>query len=127
MEFIQIKNQNHLFKSIRMFQKEKQDFAILFLSPFDSRCDLIESELLKANRAKQIAEKNSIPMPEKIPTVLIVDSFETPELFTAADKMLSCTSVPVCYFYQKDNRIREYKVFREVLPSRILSGFDIFE
>lgn len=125
-EFIQVKNQNHLFKSIRTLQKEKQNFAILFTSPFDSRSDLIERELFKANRAKQLSEKNGVTIQEKIPTVLLVDSFETPELFTASDRMLPCTSVPTCYFYQNDNRIREYKVYREILPSRILGGFDIF-
>jgi hypothetical protein len=126
MEFVQIKNQNHLFKSIRMLEREKQDFAILFSSPFDSRSNLIEQKLLKANREKELAEKKGMTSPDKVPVVLLIDSFETPELFKAHDP-LWCTSVPVCYFYHKDNRIKEYKVFREVLPSRILSGFDIFE
>ena len=125
MEFIEIKNQNHLFKSIRSLQKEKQDFAVLYSSPFDPRSTLIERELFKANRAKQLAEKEGLQVQEKITTVLLVDSFEVPELFTASDRMLPCTSTPLCYFYQKDNRIREYKVFRESLPSRILWSFDI--
>lgn len=127
MEFIEIKNQNHLFKSIRTLQKDKKDFAVFYYSPFDPRSELILKELVKANKATQLAEKNGTPVDEKVPIVLFVDSFETPELFTSSDKMLPCTSVPLCYFYQKDNRIREYKVYRESLPSRILWSFDILQ
>lgn len=126
MEFVQVKNQNHLFKSIRTLQKDRQDFAVLYMSPFDSRCDLIKNELIKSNEAKQAIEKLGGQVQEKITTVLVVDSFETPDLFTASDRMLPCTSTPLCYFYQKDNRIREYKIYRESLPSRILWSFDIF-
>lgn len=114
MEIIDIKNQNHLYKTIRFLQKSRVDFAVLYVSPWDQRCDLITNAITKNNT-------------EKVSALLIVNSFETPELFTNSEKGLPCTSVPMCFFYLKDNRLREYKVFKEVLPSRIIRGFDIFE
>jgi hypothetical protein len=116
MELVQIKNNNHLFKSIRQIQaqKDKSDFAVFFKSPWDDRCNYILDQLQK-------------PGNDAFSTVFLIDTFETPELFTEVDKNFSCTSVPLCYFYVNRKKLRDYKVFTEVLPSRILWTFGIDE
>ena len=116
MELIEIKNRNHLFKSIRQIQgqKDKNGFAVFFKSPWDDRCTYILDQLQK-------------PGNDVFSTVFLIDSFETPDLFTEVDKTIPCTSVPVCYFYENRKRLREYKIFKEVLPSRILWTFGIDE
>ena len=114
IELTQVKNSNHLFKSMRLFQKDRTDFAVLFSSPWDDQCSLILNELNKGTT------DTNFP-------VLSIDSFETPDLFSINDKIFSCVKTPACYFYKYDKRIREYRVFKEVLPSRILQGFGVFE
>lgn len=127
MEIIEIKGQNHLYKSIRTLQKEKREFAVLYHSNWDTRSSYILSSILKHIKSLQLEEKNLRVPPENPYTILFVDSFETPELFSAWEKTLPCTSVPTCYFYLNDRKLREYKIYQEVLPSRILEGLNIFE
>lgn len=127
MEIVEIKNQNHLYKSIRTLQKERKEFAVLFHSEFDKRSNYILRAIFKYKRGIQLEEKNSNASAGDQFQILLVDSFETPELFSAWDKTLPCTSVPACYFYINDRKVREYKIYQEVLPSRILEGLNIFE
>ena len=116
MELVQIKNTNHLFKSIRQIQaqRDKRDFAVFFKSPWDDRCTYILDQLQKHEN-------------DSFSTVFVIDSFETPELFTMDDKNFPCTSVPACYFYRNRKSLRDYKIFKEVLPSRILWTFGVDE
>jgi hypothetical protein len=127
MEIIEIKGQNHLYKSIRTLQKEKREFAVLYHSNWDTRSSYILRSILKHIKSLQLEEKNLRTPPENPYTILFVDSFETPELFSAWEKTLPCTAVPTCYFYLNDRKLREYKIYQEVLPSRILEGLNIFE
>ena len=114
IETTEIKNSNQLFKFIRLFQKEKQDFVVLFSSSWDQQCSYIVDKLDK--------ETHDVQIP-----ILVVDSFETPELFSTNERIFSCVKTPACYFYRYDKRIREYRVFKEILPSRILQGLGVFE
>lgn len=127
MEIIEITNQNQLYKSIRTLQKERKEFAVLFHSEFDKRSSYILRAIFKYKRGIQLEEKNSNASAENPYNILLVDSFEAPELFSSWDKTLPCTSVPTCYFYVNDRKLREYKIYQEVLPSRILAGLNIFE
>jgi hypothetical protein len=111
---IEVKNSNQLFKLMRLSQKDKQDFVVLFSSDWDNQSSYIKESLLKTDVDYDLP-------------VLVVDSFETPELFSSNERIFSCVKVPACYFYRYDKRIREYRVFKEVLPSRILQGFGVFE
>jgi hypothetical protein len=114
IEITTVKNANHLFKSNRMLQKEKKDLAVFFSSAWDAQSIYINNSLNKAPQDLDMI-------------VLVVDSFETPELFSINERTFSCTKTPACFFYRNDRRIREYKIYREVTPSRILEGFSIFE
>ena len=114
IENITITNSNSLFKSIRMFQKEKQDFCVFFFSGWDKQSKFVLYELKKAG------------IDQSVP-ILLVDTFETPELFSTNERIFSCVTVPACYFYRYDKRIREYRIFKEILPSRILEGLGVFE
>ena len=114
MQLTLIKNSNQLFKSMRLFQKERQNFVVMFSSSWDKQSDYINNVL----------EKSTIE--QELP-ILLVDSFETPELFSLNERNFSCVKVPACYFYKYDNRIREYRIYKEVLPSRILEGLGVFE
>jgi hypothetical protein len=127
IEILEVKSQNHLYKSIRTLQKEKREFAVLYYSDWDTQSSFILKSILKQKKALQAEAKNGINLIENPYTVLLVDSFETPELFSAWEKTLPCTSVPTCYFYINDRKLREYKIYQEVLPSRILEGLSIFE
>jgi hypothetical protein len=127
IEILEVKSQNHLYKSIRTLQKEKREFAVLYYSDWDTQSSFILKSILKQKKALQAEAKNGINLIENPYTVLLVDSFETPELFSAWEKTLPCTSVPTCYFYINDRKLREYKIYQEVLPSRILEGLNIFE
>lgn len=127
MEIIEITNQNQLYKSIRTLQKEKREFAVLYHSEFDTRSNYILSQIFKHKKNLQLEEKSGRTLPENPYNILLVDSFEAPELFSSWDKTLPCTSVPTCYFYINDRKLREYKIYQEVLPSRILAGLNIFE
>ncbi len=127
IEIIEVKNQNHLYKSIRTLQKERKEFAVLYHSEWDTRSSFILKSILKQNKTLQEEAKTGLNLTENPYTVLLVDSFETPELFSAWEKTLPCTSVPTCYFYISDRKLREYKIYQEVLPSRILEGLNVFE
>lgn len=113
-ENITITNSNSLFKAVRMFQKERQDFCVLFFSGWNEQSTFVLEQL------KKTEIERTLP-------ILLVDSFETPELFSANERIFSCVSVPACYFYRYDKRIREYRIFKEILPSRILEGLGVFE
>lgn len=109
-----VKSSNNVFRLLRTFQKDKKDFAVLFISEWDQRSKYIQDKL------------SSIPEDQNI-SLILIDVFETPELFSINDKLFGCTSVPACYFYKYDKRIREYRIFKEILPSRILEGLGVFE
>jgi hypothetical protein len=115
IEIIEVKNQNHLYKSIRTLQKEKKDFSVFYYSDWDTRSSFILKSILKQNKTLQAEAKIGLNLTENPYPVLLVDSFETPELFSAWEKTLPCTSVPTCYFYISDRKLREYKIYQEFL------------
>jgi hypothetical protein len=127
IEIIEIKSQNHLYKSIRTLQKERKEFAVFYHSEWDNRSNFILKSILRQNKLLEAESKTGVNLTESLYPILFINSFETPELFSSWEKTLPCTSVPTCYFYISDKKLREYKIYQEVLPSRILRGLNIFE
>lgn len=95
---IVVQNRNHLNNITRTLTKEKADYVVIYTSPFDKVSQYLVNESLK--NVDSIEEITGI-------NILLVDSFETPDLFANAN--FSIDKVPYGFFHVYDGRIEEYK------------------